>query len=145
MDKPTLNRFIDAQATSYAQALAEIKNGRKQSHWMWFIFPQLAGLGHSDMARFYAIRNLEEARHYLAHPVLGSRLIEIAAALLHVEGQNARQIMGSPDDLKLRSCMTLFSLVPEADPVFKDVLNKFFAGAPDSKTLAMLGGPGGDA
>lgn len=139
MDKPTLNRFIDAQAADYARALAEIRNGQKQSHWMWYVFPQLAGLGHSDTARFYAIRDMEEARNYLMHPVLGSRLTEIATALLRIEGRNARQVMGSPDDLKLRSCMTLFSLVPEAAPVFQEVLDKFFAGSPDPKTRAMVG------
>ena len=139
MDKPTLNRFIDAQTTDYAQALAEIRESQKRSHWMWFIFPQLAGLGHSDMARFYAIRDLDEACDYLTHPVLGSRLIEIAHALLGIDGRSARQVMGSPDDLKLRSSMTLFSLVPAANPVFQAVLDKFFAGLPDPKTVAMVG------
>ena len=139
MDKPTLSRFTDAQTTDYARALTEIKNGRKQSHWMWYIFPQLVGLGYSETARFYGIKDLNEARDYLTHPVLGSRLIDIATALLCIEGCNARQVMGSPDDLKLRSSMTLFSLVPEADLVFQDVLDKFFGGLPDQKTVAMVG------
>ena len=139
MNNLNLSRFIDAQADDYVQALTEIRNGQKQSHWMWYIFPQLAGLGFSEMARFYAIRDINEARDYLANPVLGSRLVEISTALLHVEGRNARQIMGSPDALKLRSCMTLFSLVPGADAVFQEALDKFFAGSPDPKTLTLLG------
>lgn len=133
-----LSRFIDAQESDYNQALTEIRNGRKQNHWMWYTFPQLAGLGYSDMARFYAIRNLEEASDYLAHPVLGSRLSDISNALLSVENRTANQIMGNPDDVKLRSSMTLFSLVPDTDPVFQAVLNKLFGGTPDSKTLALL-------
>lgn len=138
----TLNRFIDAQEGDYSRALAEIRQGRKQSHWVWYIVPQLAGLGHSDMARFYAIRNLEEASDYLAHLVLGGRLIEISNALLGIENKTASQIMGSPDDLKLRSSMTLFSQVDNANPVFQAVLDKFFSGEADPKTLALLNGMG---
>ncbi|MDB5241757.1 MAG: calpastatin [Spirosoma sp.] len=133
-----LNRFLDAQETDYSRALAEIKNGRKQSHWMWYIFPQIAGLGYSDMATFYAIKDLQEASDYLAHPVLGSRLIDISSALLSHTGKTANQIMGSPDDLKLRSSMTLFSLPENTDPVFQAVLDKFFNGIQDPKTLGII-------
>lgn len=152
-DQPNLTRFLDAQASDYAQALAEIKQGRKRSHWMWYIFPQLGGLGFSEMARFYGVRDQAEATAYLAHPVLGPRLIEISRALLSLNGSSATQVMGSPDDLKLRSSMTLFSRADQAaldgadptvsDPiqggqVFQAVLDKFFGGEPDPKTLAML-------
>lgn len=141
--EPDLKRFVDAQAGDYAQALTEIKNGRKRSHWMWYIFPQLNGLGFSEMARFYGIRDLQEATAYLAHPVLGPRLIAISQALLAHKDQSASQIMGSPDDLKLRSSMTLFSRVDGADPsqgsqVFQAVLDTFFGGEPDPKTISML-------
>lgn len=133
-----LTRFLDAQETDYNRALAEIKNGRKQSHWMWYIFPQISGLGFSETARFYAIENLQEAQAYLEHPVLGKRLVEIANALLRIDGKTATQILGSPDDLKLRSSMTLFSLINNTDPVFQAVLDKFFAGQADSKTLLLV-------
>lgn len=133
-----LKRFLDAQAKDYDRALAEIKKGRKQSHWMWYIFPQISGLGFSEMATFYAIEDLQEATNYLEHPILGSRLIEIANALLTVEGRTANQILGSPDDLKLRSSMTLFSLVKNADPVFQGVLDNFFQGQPDPKTRSLV-------
>lgn len=134
----TLTRFIDAQVGEYEQALAEIKQGRKRSHWMWYIFPQLNGLGFSDMARVYGIRDRAEAAAYLAHPVLGPRLVEISQALLAIEGSSASQVMGSPDDLKLRSSMTLFNAVDGGGPVFQAVLDKFFGGKPDAKTLTML-------
>jgi uncharacterized protein (DUF1810 family) len=130
-----LGRFILAQEKDYATALAEIRQGRKRSHWMWYIFPQIEGLGHSSMARHYAIRDLAEATAYLAHPVLGSRLIEISRALLSLPGSNATAVMGSTDDLKLRSCMTLFSLVPGTDVVFGDVLAKFFDSRADERTV----------
>ncbi|GAB3799698.1 DUF1810 domain-containing protein [Spirosoma humi] len=134
-----LQRFLDAQATDYDRALAEIKSGRKQSHWMWYIFPQIAGLGVSDMARFYAIKNLQEARDYLEHPVLGSRLINISKALLGIEGKTANQILGSIDELKLRSSMTLFNALTNTDPVFQAVIDKFFDGQDDLKTRSLLG------
>ncbi len=145
--EPDLNRFVDAQADDYAQALTEINNGRKRSHWIWYIFPQLNGLGFSEMARFYGIRDIEEATAYLAHPVLGPRLIEISKALVALKTQSASQVMGSPDDLKLRSSMTLFSQVDKAGPiqggqVFQAVLDKFFDGKPDPKTVSMLAGRG---
>lgn len=133
-----LKRFLDAQATDYDRALAEIKNGHKQSHWMWYIFPQIAGLGVSETARFYAIKDLQEAHDYLQHPVLGSRLIEISKALLGVEGKTANQILGSIDELKLRSSMTLFSALTNANPVFQAVIDKFFDGQNDPKTRSLL-------
>jgi uncharacterized protein (DUF1810 family) len=107
-----LKRFLDAQAGDYATALAEISNGSKRSHWMWYIFPQIDGLGYSEMAKRYAISDLPEAAGYLAHPVLGPRLVEISKALLTLPGNNATAVMGSPDNLKLRSSMTLFSPCP---------------------------------
>ena len=137
--EPNLQRFLDAQKTDYAQALAEIKNGRKRSHWMWYIFPQIQGLGFSSISQHYAIKNRQEAQEYLAHPVLGSRLVEISQALLGLASSNATSIMGNPDDLKLRSSMTLFGAVPGASPVFQQVLDKFFGGAEDNKTLQLLG------
>jgi uncharacterized protein (DUF1810 family) len=133
-----LHRFVAAQQPIYAQALHELQQGKKQSHWMWFVFPQLAGLGTSEMARKYALSGLHEATGYLAHPVLGPRLCECCAALLALAGSDARAVMGSPDDMKLRSSTTLFSLVPAAPPVFRQVLEKFFAGEPDPRTLQLL-------
>jgi uncharacterized protein (DUF1810 family) len=133
-----LQRFLDAQQSSYAPALSEIKSGRKRSHWMWFIFPQMQGLGYSETARFYGIESRAEAAAYLAHPVLGARLREISRALLALESTDATRIMGSPDDMKLRSSMTLFAALDKADPVFQQVLDKFFGGAPDNKTLQIL-------
>jgi len=131
-------RFIEAQQNSYAQALAEIQSGRKQSHWMWFIFPQLKGLGASETAAYYGINDRYEAAAYLQHPILGPRLVEISKALLAVQGLSASQIFGHPDDLKLRSSMTLFSLTGNANPVFNQVLEKYFTGAKDPKTLELL-------
>ncbi|MES2268562.1 MAG: DUF1810 domain-containing protein [Bacteroidota bacterium] len=133
-----LKRFLEAQSKDYAVALAEIRNGRKRSHWMWYIFPQVAGLGYSGMSSRYAIRGLTEAVEYLAHPVLGARLVEISKALLALPGSNATTVMGSPDDLKLRSSMTLFSLVPGADPVFEAVIGKYFQGEKDKATLKLI-------
>jgi uncharacterized protein (DUF1810 family) len=133
-----LNRFITAQEGIYQTALSEIKSGRKRSHWMWFIFPQIQGLGYSDMAKRYAIKDLPEAATYLTHPVLGPRLIEISKALLTLPENNPNQIMGSPDDMKLRSSMTLFSLVAGADLVFEAVLKKLFNGQKDTATLQMI-------
>jgi uncharacterized protein (DUF1810 family) len=134
-----LQRFLDAQATDYAQALAEVKAGRKRSHWMWYIFPQVQGLGFSETSRFYGIKDLAEATAYLQHPVLGPRLVAICEALLKLPGSNVTAIMGSPDDMKLRSSMTLFGAVPGAAPVFEAVLAKFFGGKPDAQTLRLLG------
>lgn len=133
-----LKRFLEAQQRDYATALAEIKAGRKRSHWMWYIFPQIDGLGYSDMAKRYAIKDLAEATDYLAHPVLGQRLKEITAALLELNNNNAIQVMGSPDDLKLRSSMTLFALVEGNDSVFDQALKKFFDGHKDPATLQLV-------
>lgn len=137
-DLENLQRFLTAQQTTYQQALAEIKSGRKQSHWMWFIFPQIAGLGFSETSKLYAIKNCEEAELYIQHAILGSRLIEISKALLNIEGKTANQVFGSPDDLKLKSCMTLFSELDNANPVFEAVLLKYFNGEKDTKTLRLI-------
>ncbi|MEP6627161.1 MAG: DUF1810 domain-containing protein [Ginsengibacter sp.] len=134
-----LQRFIEAQAKDYATALVEIKNGKKVSHWMWYIFPQIYGLGFSKTSTFYAIKNKNEAEEYLTHPVLGSRLKEISNALLALETNNASQIFGSPDDLKLKSSMTLFASVKNADGAFQSVLDKFFKGEKDGNTIKLLG------
>lgn len=133
-----LTRFIDAQHAIYAQALAELHAGHKHSHWMWFIFPQLAGLGSSAMARAYAIRDLDEARAYLAHPVLGARLRTCAEALLAITGRSARDILGSPDDLKLCSSATLFAHCSPPGSVFYRLLERYFGGQPDALTLERL-------
>jgi uncharacterized protein (DUF1810 family) len=133
-----LQRFLDAQQHDYATALAEIKAGRKRSHWMWYVFPQIQGLGFSETSRYYAIKNKEEAKAYLAHPVLGRRLEEISAALLQAKPDDAAEIFGRPDDLKLKSSMTLFAAVAGSDSVFDRVLNKFFDGKKDERTLALM-------
>lgn len=133
-----LQRFIDAQETDYQTALSEVKNGRKQSHWMWYIFPQIQGLGFSETSRSYAIKDLNEAETFSKHPVLGSRLITICNELLTLSGNNATRIFGTPDDMKLKSSMTLFSALHNADPVFQMVLDKFFNGAKDNKTLQVI-------
>ena len=132
-----LERFVQAQADSYARALRDIKIGRKTSHWMWYIFPQLSGLGHSQTARYYAIRYRAEAEAYLAHPVLGKRLLEISSELLKLESSDATAVMGWPDDLKLKSSMTLFSLVSR-EPVFRQVLEKYFRGEEDVYTVQAI-------
>lgn len=133
-----LQRFVDAQAPVYAQVLAELRAARKTSHWMWFVFPQLAGLGSSPMARRYAISSLAEAEAYLAHPVLGPRLRECSELVLQAAQPDVHRIFGSPDDLKFRSCMTLFQLAAPQEPVFGACLDRFFGGQPDTGTLALL-------
>ncbi|SDD99914.1 Uncharacterized protein, DUF1810 family [Mucilaginibacter pineti] len=138
MSNKTLQRFLEAQSRDYAFALTEIKAGQKRSHWMWYIFPQIAGLGYSEMSKRFALKDLPEASAYLAHPVLGKRLTEISAVLLSLKSNNATQVMGSPDDMKLRSSMTLFSLVPGAEPVFEAVLKKYFDGNKDQATLQLV-------
>ncbi|MET4105932.1 DUF1810 domain-containing protein [Hymenobacter sp. UYP22] len=139
MPQPSnLQRFLDAQQRDYATALAEIRGGRKRSHWMWYIFPQVQGLGYSETARFYAIQSQQEAEAYLQHPVLGPRLIEISEALARLESNDATRIMGSPDDVKLKSSMTLFAALKGTSPVFQRVLDKFFSGVSDEKTLQIL-------
>ena len=132
-----LERFLDAQAYSYQNALTEIRGGRKRSHWMWYIFPQIRGLGRSSTAQYYAIRDREEARAYLTHPVLGARLLEISRALLELETDDPSYVMGWPDDMKLRSSMTLFALV-SGETVFRQVLDKFFGGQWDAQTERLL-------
>jgi len=133
-----LHRFVSAQEGMYAQALAEIKSGQKRSHWMWYIFPQVDGLGFSAMSKRYAIKSLEEARQYLQHPILGGRLVECVQALLGVEGRSAAEIFGYPDDLKLKSCMTLFMQVAKPGSAFEVVLQKYFRGKQDEQTLKIL-------
>jgi uncharacterized protein (DUF1810 family) len=134
-----LQRFIDAQEKSYDQALAEIQSGKKRSHWIWYIFPQIQGLGFSDTSKYYAIKDIEEADAFLKHPVLGTRLINICSALLDQPGNSAYNIFGSPDDLKLKSSMTLFAALADTSPVFQSVLDKFFSGKMDDKTLEIAG------
>ena len=138
-DPYNLNRFITAQEGLFENVLTELKNGRKQTHWMWFIFPQIDGLGFSSTTKYYAIKNLEEARQYLTHPVLGARLLQCSQLVLAVEGKSAHNIFGSPDDMKLKSCMTLFTQVAGPDSVFASVLEKYFHGKPDEKTISLLG------
>lgn len=133
-----LSRFVEAQKEVYAQALAEIRSGRKRSHWMWYIFPQFDGLGSSSTSRYYAIRSVAEARAYLQHPILGRRLLECCSAALGVEGRSAVEIFGSPDDLKLRSCATLFASIAPPGSVFDQLLNQFFRGKRDDRTLQLL-------
>ena len=130
-----LSRFHKAQQGSYETALAEIRSGRKRSHWIWYIFPQIQGLGFSSTAQYYAIENLEEAKAYLADPVLRERLLEISNALLALDSCDPSEVMGYPDDLKLRSSMTLFSLAEPECTVFRDVLDKFYGGREDERTI----------
>ena len=141
MKEYDLERFVKMQEYNYDTALKEIREGRKKSHWIWYIFPQLVGLGRSRMAQHYGIEDIEEARQYLAHPVLGARLKEISAALmgLGLDQNDPEEVMGGhPDDWKLQSCMTLFAAISEKGSVFHDVLYKFFGGEMDKKTLAKL-------
>jgi len=133
-----LSRFLDAQQGIYEVALSEIRQGQKRSHWMWFIFPQYAGLGVSPTSQRYAINSVAEAEAYLKDPVLGRRLLECAETLLRVEGRSAQQIFSSPDDLKLKSSATLFAHVSPADSVFEHVLDKYFRGERDGNTLRLL-------
>lgn len=138
MDAFDLQRFVDAQHGVYESALGEITQGQKRTHWMWFIFPQIDGLGSSPAARHYAIKSREEADAYLRHPVLGPRLAACAEAALAVDGRSAREMFGSPDDLKLRSSATLFAAIAPGGSVFERVIEKYFNGHPDPKTLELL-------
>jgi len=138
-DRFNLGRFVSAQSGVYEGALAELRSGRKRTHWMWFVFPQVEGLGRSSTSRFYAVKGLEEAREYLRHPVLGPRLAECAEAVLAVEGRTASAIFSYPDDLKLHSSMTLFSVAAGPGSVFARVLDKYFQGRQDAGTLRELG------
>lgn len=134
-----LERFLAGQQPAYAAALTELRQGRKEGHWIWFVFPQLAGLGRSEMSRYYGIASLAEARAYLAHPVLGARLHECAAVVLASDGRTALEIFGSIDAMKVCSCMTLFHRAAPDDPMFAAVLDRYFGGLPDEATDAMLG------
>ena len=133
-----LERFIEAQAPIYDQALAELRAGRKQSHWMWFIFPQITGLGQSPTSRAYAIQSLAEARAYLAHPVLGTRLRECCQAVMNLRGNNAEEIFGSVDAMKFHSCLTLFTETDHDEVLFYNLLEKYFDGEADEATLEIL-------
>ena len=139
-DPHDLDRFVRAQEGDYETALAEVRNGRKRSHWMWYVFPQFDGLGFSSTSRRFAIKTLAEAEAYLAHPVLGPRLTEIAEAALGVDGRSASEVFGSPDDMKLRSCATLFASVSADGSVFHKLLEKYFDGRRDEKTIRLIGG-----
>jgi uncharacterized protein (DUF1810 family) len=139
-DATALDRFVEAQDSSgtYDRALAELRAGRKRGHWMWFVFPQIAGLGSSPTARHYAITDLDEARRYLAHPVLGPRLRECAQAVAGLDGTDAVDVLGSIDALKLRSSMTLFALAEPDEPVFRAVLDKYYGGVLDESTTSRV-------
>jgi uncharacterized protein (DUF1810 family) len=141
MTDDDLVRFVDAQARVYHHVAEELTAGRKRSHWMWFIFPQLEGLGHSPTAQYYAIRDTDQARRYLAHPVLGSRLRQAVQLVLAHKGKSALEILGSPDDLKFRSCLTLFREAASEAPdksLFAEALHQFYGGEPDHRTLDLL-------
>lgn len=138
MDLNSLDRFLEAQERMYSVALKEIQNGEKESHWMWYIFPQLRGLGRSQMAYVYGINGIEEAKAYLEHPILSNRLIEITEALLTHKGKDIYDIMGDIDDMKLQSSMTLFALVSEEHSLFSQVLDSFYDGKKDEYTLKKL-------
>ena len=135
---PDLDRFIEAQDRVLADVRAELAAGRKRSHWMWFVFPQLDGLARSETARFYALHSLDEARAYLAHPILGPRLLDCTALVNAVEGRRIHQILGSPDDLKFHSCMTLFAAADPAEPAFRQALQKYYGAARDEGTTRLL-------
>ena len=136
-DPHDLKRFVDAQDTVYSRVIAELSQGRKQSHWMWFIFPQVAGLGFSAMAQRFAIRSRAEAAAYLAHGILGPRLVECTRLVFAVQGRTINDILSSPDDMKFRSCMTLFGAVSD-NAIFEEAVTKYFPGGKDSSTLAIL-------
>lgn len=136
---PDLQRFKDAQKNDYELALREIKSGRKRSHWMWYIFPQIHGLGRTSISEYFSIKNIQEAREYLKDPVLGTRLVEISKALLDLSTSDPQAVFGSPDDLKLRSCMTLFEKADPENPVFGKVLDRYYNGQRDQRTLEIVG------
>jgi len=138
-DKYNLERFTEAQESSYDTAFNEIKNGYKESHWMWYIFPQIAGLGNSEMNRFYSISTLAEAEAYLHHPILGRRLIDICTVLTESDIADAKEIFGFPDYLKFQSCLTLFSMTENCPPIFEVLLKKYFNNRKDKNTLSIMG------
>src|SRR6266550_4766638 len=133
-----LSRFVRAQDEVYDTVLSELRSGRKTSHWMWFVFPQFAGLGTSEISQFYAIKSIGEARAYLEHPILGPRLTECSEALLSIRGRSAREIFGSPDDMKLKSCMTLLASISPVGSVFEKVLDHYYNGERDDRTLRLI-------
>ena len=137
-DKFNLNRFIDAQENSYESALNEIKRGNKSSHWMWYVFPQYKGLGYSSTSQKYAITCIEEASMYFNHPILGRRLIEITNAFLNIENKSAYEILGDPDYLKMKSCMTLFNSIQDGSEVFSKVINKYYLGSECPRTISQI-------
>ena len=138
MKEYDLERFVSAQEYSYENALNEIRAGKKTSHWIWYIFPQLRGLGHSYRSEYYGIEDEDEAKSYLGHPILGSRLVEITETLLSLKESDPLKVMESPDDLKLKSCMTLFAYISKDGSIFHQVLEKYFGGGKDEKTLSIL-------
>lgn len=137
-DQFDLTRFTTAQEMVYARVLFELRNGQKRSHWMWFIFPQIDGLGNSSTTKLYAIKSIEEAEQYLNHPVLGKRLKECAETVLAIEGRTISEIFGYPDDMKLKSSLTLFDRVSNSDPVFSSILDKYYDGELDIRTIEIL-------
>ena len=139
LDPFGLNRFTKAQESDYLKALSEIRNGKKRSHWMWYIFPQFDGLGSSAISRYYSIKSLAEANAYLSHPVLGRRLKECVKALMNIENRSAHDIFGSPDDMKLKSCATLFAFISPAGSVFEQLLDRYYEGDRDTRTIQLLG------
>lgn len=137
-DQFELDRFISAQERVYDRVLTELRSGQKRSHWMWYIFPQIDGLGQSSTTKHYSIKSMEEARQYLKHSILGARLLECAEAVLATEGRSVSEIFGYPDDLKLKSCMTLFAAVADPGSVFDRVIDKYFGGQRDNRTLQLI-------
>ena len=138
MDKYNLNRFLEAQTASYEMAMLELENKRKESHWIWYIFPQITGLGKSEKAQFYSLKNLEEARAYLEHSVLGPRLIKACQILTNIEDRAIDEIMGFPDDLKLQSSMTLFEAFSKSNSIFTRIIEVYFDGERDEATLEII-------
>ena len=135
-----LNKFLEAQKDTFELALSEIKNRKKESHWMWYVFPQIQGLGQSEISKFYSLGTIDEAKGYLAHPILGARLIEISTLLLHLNENDSYEIFGYPDNLKLKSCMTLFSLaVNDEILIFNEILIKYFGNEKCNETLLIIG------
>ena len=138
MPSAGIERFMDAQNKIWPTPLEEIKNGRKRSHWMWYIFPQISGLGNSETSRYYALTDLKEAQIFFDHPILGRRLIELCEALLNLETTSVLMVFGSPDNLKLHSSLTLFAKLPQTNPIFEKLLQKFFLGKKDKITLDLI-------
>ena len=134
----TLKRFVEAQQNIFPEVLKELQNAKKITHWMWFIFPQIEGLGHSSTAKYYSIKNIDEAKKYVADPVLGKRLLECSNILLSIEGKSADDILGYPDNGKLKSSMTLFNFVAPEEKIFEDVLQKYFSGEEDKRTIDLV-------